>query len=77
MAAPLTKQLDGVISSATLQMLENDNRSITHLVIRGYLGDAAAHKARLRLLKNCQREAAKHLNESNIAVSHDPSAKIK
>jgi hypothetical protein len=68
LADPLTKQLDGLILPATLAHLDADANAITRLVVRGYLPDSQAHRAREKLMKKIREEAsksAKHLGRSN------------
>lgn len=68
LAPSLSQQLNGVVLTGTLTLLELDNNAINRLLVRGYLSQSTAEVARKRLIRKIQSEAqksARHFNGSN------------
>lgn len=60
---PLTEQLRGVLPFAKSDALEADSNAITRCNLMGYMPDAAAHRARQRLIKKIEKTVQDHRRE--------------
>lgn len=60
MCAPISKQLCGLISTYSAEMLDRDHEAINRCYIMGYLTDSATERARKRLIKKCQEAVSRH-----------------